>query len=808
MKIGQRRYRAFISYSHSDEAFASRFHKSLERWRTPRRLVGSAGRDGAVEARLFPIFRDREELPTSADLGGVIRAALEGSRYLIVICSPRAAASVWVGQEILQFKRIHGEGRIIAALIEGEPSTAFPEAIRYRLGPDGTLSTEEVEPIAADFRRGKDGWRLGLLKVLAGVLGVNLDDLVLRERRRQRLHRLTLTATAAVIAAAGVFAADAWRERERVQTAVVQADRGLSDIRAGAVFSGAARFLSASDALGDAAGPDGLRLATALRTRLLPFDEAKAELEEGAVIRWRDRTYRFEDSTLTPVPYAEYYAETDGLMLLSHRGDGISAYAQGSAEPVWRKPFEPGEELCGLWQDQETGRGYFEGTYIGMTIGSSYGFHGWLDLETGAVEHIGHARVFESVCTGDDTPRIVDGTFARLDRAVSAFDWPRLRREFTLWDLADFMSQHPFLPDTAGDAVRDGIVIWHGEEVSGLEVFDWHTPRAFQCSETTFAYGLASVGNSGGTWAMCAGGEMPVCQGYDFIGAINNWAVAPDCSMIAAMGAGLTDRRGLALVGPDLAEKAIAWQSAPNVTSLGVWSASGALFAATDGADRIFVFQRNADGLSQLATHQAGEMVGALVFLGDDGLAFLTESGALRAISARSGVALWPSIMLGPRIGLALTTKEAFEDEANGVLLADRNGERLALLMQMDATEAYRALPNLQPRTMDGELAPPDPDQFTSFARFFDARLGVPLGNVLPLSWVTGPYRVDGLWKKAHLSRREDGVLVLSFENYGAFSEKVVSPSGAAPEFLTGFGPDGTLISLELLEETDASIAE
>ncbi|MFM8890910.1 MAG: toll/interleukin-1 receptor domain-containing protein [Planctomycetia bacterium] len=86
-------YVAFISYSHADAAIAKRLHRWLESYRIPRRLVGRETALGTVPPRLRPIFRDREELPTSADLGEQIGAALRASQCLIVICSPRAAQS-------------------------------------------------------------------------------------------------------------------------------------------------------------------------------------------------------------------------------------------------------------------------------------------------------------------------------------------------------------------------------------------------------------------------------------------------------------------------------------------------------------------------------------------------------------------------------------------------------------------------------------------------------------------------------------------------------------------------------------------
>ncbi len=70
------KYRAFISYSHQDKAWGDWLHKALETYRVPRRLVGRVTRDGAIPRRLFPIFRDREEPPTSSDLGANISEAL------------------------------------------------------------------------------------------------------------------------------------------------------------------------------------------------------------------------------------------------------------------------------------------------------------------------------------------------------------------------------------------------------------------------------------------------------------------------------------------------------------------------------------------------------------------------------------------------------------------------------------------------------------------------------------------------------------------------------------------------------------
>jgi len=193
------RYAAFISYSHSDHLAARWLHRKLESYRLPKSLVGTDSPFGDVPRRLPPVFRDRDELPASGDLGQELRAALAESRFQIVMCSPHSAKSKWVNEEILSFKRLHGEYRTLALILDGEPyagdeQECFPPALRFRLAPDGTLSNSPAEPIAADIRPGKDGRRLALLKLIAGITGLKLDALARRDsaRRQRRLMMVTV----------------------------------------------------------------------------------------------------------------------------------------------------------------------------------------------------------------------------------------------------------------------------------------------------------------------------------------------------------------------------------------------------------------------------------------------------------------------------------------------------------------------------------------------------------------------------------------------------------------------------------------
>lgn len=162
---------------------------------------------GEVPKRLAPIFRDRDELPSATDLGTLINTALEASACQIVICSPRAAKSKWVNEEILTFKRLGREDRIFCLIVDGEPNATdmpgrsdeecFPPALRFRLGPDGELSSARTEPIAADARPAKDGRNNARLKLISGLLGVGFDTLRRREQQR-RNRRLVAFSSAAM----------------------------------------------------------------------------------------------------------------------------------------------------------------------------------------------------------------------------------------------------------------------------------------------------------------------------------------------------------------------------------------------------------------------------------------------------------------------------------------------------------------------------------------------------------------------------------------------------------------------------------
>jgi len=220
------KYKAFISYSHIDQKWGSWLHRVLEAYRTPKHLVNAD-----TPARLVPVFRDREEFASSPDLPGQIRQALESSENLIVICSPSSAKSRWVNEEIETFKKLGRSDRVFSLIVDGDPGAVntdfdcFPPAMRQRYDAAGVLQPGTTESIAADARKQGDGRKLASLKIIAGLIGVGLDDLRQRELQRKYKRMAILTAGSMTALVITVFLAiTAMLARDEATQRRIQAD--------------------------------------------------------------------------------------------------------------------------------------------------------------------------------------------------------------------------------------------------------------------------------------------------------------------------------------------------------------------------------------------------------------------------------------------------------------------------------------------------------------------------------------------------------------------------------------------------------
>ena len=160
-------------------------------------------------------------------------AALAASQFLIVLCSPDAAQVALDQRRDRSLQARLGptaacsppssRGEPFASDIPGrEDEECFPPALRTNIDRRGRPTGKRAEPLAADLRDDGDGRRLGFLKLVAGMLGVGLDDLVQRDttRRHRRLAwlaggSLAGMAVTSTLAVTAIQARDAARDQRR-----------------------------------------------------------------------------------------------------------------------------------------------------------------------------------------------------------------------------------------------------------------------------------------------------------------------------------------------------------------------------------------------------------------------------------------------------------------------------------------------------------------------------------------------------------------------------------------------------------------
>ena len=218
---GDVRFKAFLSYSHKDSSWAKWLHNRLESFRTSKELGGS--KSGSKARPLYPIFLDRYEFVAGQTLTSQTIQDLDASGALVVACSKAAAQSQYVNEEVRLFKSRHPDRPIVPIVIDQAPgrvaSQCFPPALSFVVNADGAITDTSEELIAADVRAGADGPELALAKVVARLLGVDVDDVYQRLARQQRQRkRIQIIAAASLLSASAIAGLTAWSSYQKERT--------------------------------------------------------------------------------------------------------------------------------------------------------------------------------------------------------------------------------------------------------------------------------------------------------------------------------------------------------------------------------------------------------------------------------------------------------------------------------------------------------------------------------------------------------------------------------------------------------------
>ena len=174
-------YYAFISYKREDKKEAKRLQHALEYYRLPNHLRQE---NPELPEYVRPVFRDMTDLEVG-ELSAQIHTSLEQSHFLIVVCSPRAAASKWVNDEVEYFISLGKQDKIIPYIIEGVPHASnlneecYPPALQ-RLSKEKELLGANINEV------GKDS---ATIRVVSRMFNIRFDTLYQRSEREQKRKR-------------------------------------------------------------------------------------------------------------------------------------------------------------------------------------------------------------------------------------------------------------------------------------------------------------------------------------------------------------------------------------------------------------------------------------------------------------------------------------------------------------------------------------------------------------------------------------------------------------------------------------------
>ena len=184
------KYRAFISYSHADTAWAKWLHRALEIFhhrQGPRRARDGDGHDPQNADAHLPRPRRLHRGPYAHQTRHSPRSTPRPlSSSSARPPPPRATTSM---RRSGSSSRGIPKGQSSRSSSAASPAMPSSNASRLRSSSSSTLkdkiTNDPVELLAADAREEGDGKSLALAKVVAGLLGVSSDDIFRRAERER-----------------------------------------------------------------------------------------------------------------------------------------------------------------------------------------------------------------------------------------------------------------------------------------------------------------------------------------------------------------------------------------------------------------------------------------------------------------------------------------------------------------------------------------------------------------------------------------------------------------------------------------------
>lgn len=236
---GNFRHRAFISYSQAaDGRLAPALQSGLQRLAKP-----------WYRLRAMRVFRDQTGLGVTPELWGSIERALAESAYFVLLASPSAAQSKWVGQEVDWWLRHRSASRLLIVWTDGglvwdgaradfdwSRTTALPRRLQGAFPQEPLHLDLRWARTATDLSLRRPGFADAVGRLSATLRGLSLDELigedVKQHRRTMALLRLAV-ATLLAVTATAVLAALLAVKANRMVAPLATNERARAALQAG-----------------------------------------------------------------------------------------------------------------------------------------------------------------------------------------------------------------------------------------------------------------------------------------------------------------------------------------------------------------------------------------------------------------------------------------------------------------------------------------------------------------------------------------------------------------------------------------------
>jgi WD40 repeat protein len=244
---------AFVSYSHAaDGQLAPALQDGLQRLAKPWYRV-----------RALHVFRDETGLATNPHLWASIQDALDDSAWFVLLASPAAASSEWVGREVERWLATKPLDHVLVVVTDGEWFwDTTTEQLRGDAVPAALRDVVHEEPRHLDLRWARSAtdldlrnsrFRAAIADLAAPMHGVAKDELegedVRQHRRARRLARSAVATLAILVVVSLLASGVALVQRHRADQQATAARRQAAAAEAARLTSDAGRLAALARSL-------------------------------------------------------------------------------------------------------------------------------------------------------------------------------------------------------------------------------------------------------------------------------------------------------------------------------------------------------------------------------------------------------------------------------------------------------------------------------------------------------------------------------------------------------------------------------